>query len=295
MGKLTFKGEKKKKRKALEEPTGENDINPKKPKIDILELSGWTSCISEKDLEGPCIFVSPNNEPNTLFFDADNDEVSIYQHKCKTNENAVNFLGDNEQIETNVPQSHKVEPSSVNQVFTIVPISQNKSLLKEDEGKRKFAIRNYLNKYLAVNSSSSKVETTFAINDAAIFELKKEITFNGEFKINEVQWHILSNDGTRVICCNKNDVIISSDKTVNNNKFVIRIQMQNSSKYKLAELMKKEEADYDVKRVIKELYEETSGKIKVTEELIRRIKRAIKEGNLNEQIIEEKELLFSRW
>lgn len=239
VSKLKFKGEKPKKRKRDVDENKSDKIQ--KIKDDIDEV--WVTAKDRKELTGPIMILGTNA---TCISAELNGKVYV--------SNELDFVGDKEKL------VDRVEPTSTQQVFVIMPLELGK------ETKYAFKIKDrYLtieDGYLSANSTAVGDRQTFVINQYkdgwSIGINKKYITIGDE------------------------DVKTTTEET----PLYIRIQAQNAIK---------ESASYEVKQRIstKELVEMVGRKLGDNE--VRTLKKAFKEGKLNEALLDFRQKSTSRY
>ena len=303
MGKLTFKGDKPKKRKRTENEDRQEPV--KKARGENINLDGWSTASCVEDLKGPCIVLGDSNRDR-------NDEK---EEKAATGEqhvvlqvgedtiatgkdlevvaDTVNFFGGND-----YPGIHKCEPNKVNQVLTLVPISEFEKSRLDTSKTNKFALKTHHNRYL-----SSTLALVHAIGDNEIFTFKKVDIANDTLGCDEPWWEILNNDPQLVLEPSESSYRVKFVETGKISeidgiidRFVIRVQSKNTLKGSRILLNDTEvENTPNLNKIVRQLYKETNGKIEINGELVKRLKDAISTGDINEQVIQEKSKYLSKW
>lgn len=303
MGKLTFKGDKPKKRNRIEKDDRQEPV--KKTRGENINLDGWSTASCVEDLKGPCIVLGDSNRDR-------NDEK---EEKAATGEqhvvlqvgedtiatgkdlevvaDTVNFFGGND-----YPGIHKCEPNKVNQVLTLVPISEFEKSRLDTSKTNRFALKTYHNRYL-----SSTLALVHAIGDNEIFTFKKVDIANDTLGYDEPWWEVLNNDTKLVLEPSESSYRVKFVETGKISeidgiidRFVIRVQSKNTLKGSQILLNDTEvENAPSLNKIVRQLYKDTNGKIEINGELVKRLKDAISTGDINEQIIQEKSKYLSKW
>lgn len=303
MGKLTFKGDKPRKRKRIENEEIQEPI--KKTRSENINLDGWSTASCMEDLKGPCIVLGDEHkdgndekEENSatgeqqVVLQVEEDAI-VARKGLDVVEDTVNFFGGND-----YPRIQKCEPNRVNQVLTLVPISEFEKSRLDTTKTNRFALKTHHNRYL-----SSTMAFTHAIGDNEIFTFKKVDIANEKLGCDEPWWKILNNDTQCVLepsSSTFNVKFVETDKISEINgvidRFVIRVQSKNTVKGSRI-LLKDAEVDNspNLNKIIRQLYKDTNGKIQINGELVKRLKDAISTGDINEQVIQEKSRYLSKW
>mmetsp|Transcript_5091 Transcript_5091/g.5089 ORF Transcript_5091/g.5089 Transcript_5091/m.5089 type:complete len:306 (-) Transcript_5091:74-991(-) len=305
MGKLTFKGDKPKKRKRIEKEDRQEPV--KKARGENVNLDGWSTASCVEDLKGPCIVLGDIHKTGNEDEDTEESFEAGEQHVVlQANEDAittgkdldivsdtVNFFGGNV-----YPGIHKCEPNKVNQVLTLVPISEFEKSRLDTSRTNRFALKTRHNRYI-----STTMELVHAIGDNEIFTFKCVNVTNKRLGYDEPWWNIVHDDTQLVIEPSDSSYkvkfvetgkILETDGVIS--RFVIRVQSKNTLKGSQI-LLNNSEVDNgpNVNKIVRQLYKDTNGKIEINDKLVKRLKDAISTGDINEQIIQEKSRYLSKW
>lgn len=300
MGKLTFKGDKPKKRKRTDGGRSQEPV--KRTRGENINLDGWSSASCVEDLKGPCIVVgeapaSGENENTTetptdkyLVVQVNNDAI-FTGSDVEVVQDTVNFFGGDD-----YPDIHKCEPKKVSQVLTLVPVNEYEKSRLDTTRTNRFALKTSRSQYL-----SATMGLVHAIGENEIFTFTKVAIPNDKLGCDEPRWEIANNElrcvleqadsGHQVAFVKKDDV----PKTAHT-QFVIRVHSKNTVKGSRILLTDTEPEDGpNVNKIVLQLYKDTKGKIEINSQLIDRLKVAISTGDINEQIIQEKSRYLSKW
>lgn len=314
MGKLKFKGDKK--RLKNNKPIGRGSENggayTKKDTINAAEdkqldsdsIRGWTTAICEGDLKGPCIIL-PRRSEGAAEEEEEKEEVKCLlvangsmgvSANLEISLDAINFF--KKEVSCKV---HRCEPTKVNQVLTFIPLNQFERSRLDDRGADLFALKAYNNLFLSATGPLAH-----AIGKHEIFTATSSLAYNSKDDFEEVLWSIRNDD--HVLVCENFSTDACSLKFVNENdtadeslisKFVIRVQCKNTIEGSRILLNRGKELHLDEESQIgfyvRLLYKETKGRVSVDEHLIERLKEALQKGKINEQLVEEKAKISSRW
>lgn len=301
MGKLTFKGDKPKKRKQKAcENQVENDKRVKisEEKIDLgkFNLEGWCSATEIADLKGPFIILAKIDKEIKII-EIEDGEVKLGS-KVVIEEKENNLLGHlyREDI-------HKAEPTTVRQVLTFVPIQDKEKSVLDTKGTEKFAFRTYRRTYF-----SSSFSEEHAIGNNEVFSLKLTPLHVQEYNYELPRWKIFNGGNKLVLRVNENSIVepvmVHEDSIDSNltyvSDFVIRVHASNTVKgARLALKMSlkdklTEDPDEQIRNLLHELDKESRGKIEIDTALVTRLRSALSNGNINEQMIEERSRVISK-
>lgn len=302
MGKLTFKGDKPKRNKqkaqqqhqqlpkATSSSTFPTPVNDNKIPDGVQSVEkGWSSTQVLQDLKGPSIILSqPDNPIALLYDDITNGLKPSSNISTLPDDQVINFF------QNKYSDIHKVEPNEVSQIFKFIPIDDSigKSLINK-KVVNTFAIKLNNNQYISYKNSS--LGLSFTISENEIFELSPINKPDGD-----VSWLIIIKKHKLSLSNNKYSFVPISDQDAEGSQFIIRVHTTNTiegSKLKL-KLIESESGNVNsqnLKKTVRLLYKETKGKIKITQDLIKRLKHAENTGNLNEVVILEKSKYLSRW
>ncbi|CUM56532.1 uncharacterized protein AC631_01853 [Debaryomyces fabryi] len=305
MGKLTFKGDKPKKRKRTEKEDRHEPV--KKTRGENVNLDGWSTASCVEDLKGPCIVLGDIHKDGNVDKDKEDSFAAEEQHAVlQVDEDAVttgkdldvvadtvNFFGGNV-----YPGIHKCEPNKVNQVLTLVPISEFEKSRLDTSKTNRFALKTHHNRYI-----STTMELVHAIGDNEIFTFKSVNVANDKLGYDEPWWEIVHDDARLVIEHSDSTYkvkFVDTGKIPETNdiidRFVIRVQSKNTLKGSQI-LLNDSEVDNgpNLNKIVRQLYKDTNGKIEINDKLVKRLKDAISTGDINEQIIQEKSRYLSKW
>lgn len=303
MGKLTFKGDKPKKRKRTEKEDRQEPV--KKTRGENINLDGWSTASCVEDLKGPCIVLGDSNrdrndeeEENTVTGEQHvvlqvGEDTIVTGKDLEVVADTVNFFGGNE-----YPGIHKCEPNKVNQVLTLVPISEFEKSRLDTSKTNRFALKTHQNRYL-----SATLALVHAIGDNEIFTFKKVDIANDTLGCDEPWWEIRNNDTQLVLEPSGSSYRVKFVETGKISeidgiidRFVIRVQSKNTLKGSRILLNDTElENGPNLNKIVRQLYKDTNGKIEINGELVKRLKDAISTGDINEQVIQEKSKYLSKW
>ncbi|CUM65767.1 uncharacterized protein PRCAT00003415001 [Priceomyces carsonii] len=301
MGKLVFKGDKpqKKKRKVKTEDEVINRDSEEEHKS-LENATGWITSNSLNDLTGPCILLLVSDDKNgkIITFNPDLDCFELtkrYDIVRNPYEFSETQIGD-------YPEYHMAEPSVSTQVFIISSISAASKTLPESVGARKGIAKSFSLKantqYFSASQTTWEPSISPTVSDLSLFQFTPHTKTNEKFGLGETFWTITILNGKRTLVNQEGRLVFAPTVDVSEkdlDKFLVRIQIKNLQKYKKFLLAQEEEKGNDIKQILKDLYKETKGKIKITDDLVKRLKDSIKSGNLNEQLLEEKSRISSRW
>ncbi|ODQ83186.1 hypothetical protein BABINDRAFT_159628 [Babjeviella inositovora NRRL Y-12698] len=296
--KLTFKGDKPKKRKRTEESASSKKAKPV-PEFDrSLVEQGWTTATTVSDITGPIIITrydegvegapySIASNKGKLFFSS---ELDILPH-----DQCVNFPPDEVAAPYLVP-IHLSEPRDTTQVFTVTQI---RSL---DTGKKNqlataneisVTFRSAEGKYLSLSQQNTLDALAEAVGPGETFTLTKKfksgrgvwwaLLVNNAFKVCTLP---AADDGHMLKCIKDKDGVLDDE-----NHYVIRVQTKNSVRGKqiMAEIENndtKEDRLLDTVREAIVLLDKEN--IMVTNAVFKQLMAAAQEGRLNEAIIDVK-------
>lgn len=322
MAKLTFKGDKPKRKKPKTAP----------PASTPAFVDGWTSATELADLNGPILVLGAlSGVVKALAYDdirqgfqpstrldalADADCVNFFPEissqdvkEDPSNVAEQRELEDAEKSTTEPPKSasdhptrakpnptvwphsypeiHRVEPTSVTQIFTVV--SPGTKLLR-------YALKlgTTSSPYLSIETASGKPLLAHAIGPTELFEFTPVHTPNEAHGLTETRWIISNGDHTLAL---QEEGFVFAKKLEVTSTLVVRAHTSNTVAGARLKMLEDESAASgdDLQRATARLYKETGGKIKVGPELVARLRAAIKKGTINEQIVDEKARLISRW
>lgn len=282
MGKLTFKGDKKKKTKKVANTTVSRQ-DPILPEKASAAIEGWSSATVCGDLKGPCIFLHGQSPPLALQYDSMTDSfLGLDNTDILSSKDCTNFFESDllEYLEID-----RVEPNSTSQVFSIIPINDSNKSLLSASATEKFAFK-HRDSYLSYNSNGT-LELVPAISKNEIFTLEPHQIPNGVF------WYIIASNGHKLTYTNSTYSFHHEEGTA----FVIRVHINNTIKGSqlILESSQPTDSNTDVKKAIRTLYKETNGKIIINNDLVNRLKTASQRRELNEAIINEKSKYLSKW
>lgn len=303
MGKLTFKGDKPKKRKR----TGAVDCQEpvKKIKGENINLDGWSTASCVEDLKGPCMVIGEGDKDDKGALDnscAGGEGPWVFQTEedgfgagsdVDVVEDTVNFFGGND-----YPTIHKCEPKMVNQVLTLVPVNEYEKSRLNTTRTNRFAMRTHNGRYM-----STTMGLVHAIGDNEIFTFTKVDVTNESFGYEEPQWEI-SSGGKRCVLewsvATYKMRFLEEDKIDKINgvvaRFVVRVHSKNTIEGSRIHLNDTEtDNGPNVNKIVRQLYKDTNGKIEITRDLVKRLRKAIATGDINEQVIQEKARYLSKW
>lgn len=185
------------------------------------------------------------------------------------------------------PEIHRVEPTSVTQVFTVVSLGT-----KPGQHALKLGTTNA--PYLSFDGASKRAVLAHAIGENELFSFTPVTIPNHTFGFSEVRWDISHGDHSLVLQ-EKGFVFLKKQNV--SSYLVIRAHTSNTvAGARLKALESESAASGDgLQNATARLYKETGGKVKITPELVARLKDAIKKGIINEQIVDEKARLISKW
>ncbi|ODQ66143.1 hypothetical protein NADFUDRAFT_51410 [Nadsonia fulvescens var. elongata DSM 6958] len=301
VSKLTFKGDKPKKRKsklviASESECGSSipssSSNAKRPKSDSKATSdaieGWSSALSSADLNGPCLIsFLVDSKPYCLATSGEGDAV------VSSN---LDILLDDLETATDGAIIDSIEPNQVNQVFVFVPLKfheQSKPLLNNDhrpelidqtrpDDNTPFALKSSRGKYVAVDKYGAVTINSTAIGPAETLRFRQvqksqrwhiETVWDKYFQFNERK---LGGENENQI-----SLAIRADSTDTGfcEEFNIRIQTKNKTKD--STVVK----SLDYNRISSRELEKLAAR-PLTDDEIRLLKRANREGKLNEALLD---------
>ncbi|CCE81498.1 Piso0_002156 [Millerozyma farinosa CBS 7064] len=309
MGKLRFKGQdkpKKRRNDSGEEKDGQGQ--PKKRKEigtsgqeskPVLRLDGWGTAVTKKDFKGPCMIVANKSDPVVVAAGLD-EKLYVSGELDIVPEDGVPPAGAKDEHTDGSKQApiHCTEPTTVKQVFTFVPISDKQKSLLDHSASDKFALRTRDGRYLSSTGLLAR-----AVGPQEVFSIH-EATDEPQQDRDGPWWTVEC--GGRQLALQESGsgspldpVFIESESdrasgTID--RFVIRVHMSNTVAGSEMLLSNSEQTkEDDISSVVRSLYKETQGALVIDKDLIARLKKAQKIGNLNEQIIEEKAKYLTRW
>lgn len=292
MGKLTFKGDKRKKRKSTDKE--ERPEAPKKIKSDNINLDGWSTADSVEDLKGACIVLASAEDDRTTVVQVEDGKVATGDD-FEVVEDTVNFFGG-----TEYARIHKCEPNTVKQVFTLIPVNEYEKSKLDTRRTNRFALKTSQGQYLSTTQA-----LVHAIGDNEIFTFKRVGVRNEQYAYDETWWEICNKSGQWVLETSDGSqklkfvdagTVAEGAKAATETKFVIRVHSKNTVKGGQLLLGTSDvESGPELGSIIRQLYKDTNGRIEVNSALIKRLKSAISKGDVNEQIIQEKSKFISKW
>lgn len=246
--KLSFKGDKKvKKAKTAVKSTGEK----KRARTDSDD-SGWISATSSEEFHGPTLLVTKSEKkPCCLAFDSDKMTTS---YDIDTVENSLDTA----------------EPTSTQQVLLLSPLDfdTNKRTIDIDETVARFALKvPSLGVFMGVNKAGHVSLDSVAIGKEQQFTFKRED--NGWTMQTAFNAYIEIKDGK----------IGTTEDVTNGSKFTIRLQSCHRKKT----TAEKQTVTYYAMNT--KALEERAGRSLDAEEVVK-LKKANKEGNLNEALLD---------
>lgn len=301
MGKLTFKGDKPKKRKhKAGENEGQNDkklrVSEEKGNLEKVDLEGWSSATEIADLKGPFVVLAKVDK-DIKIIEIEDGEIKLGS-KVAMKENENNIFG-----HPNHEEIHKVEPTTARQVLTFVPIQDKEKSVLDSRGCEKFAFRTQRRTYF-----SSSISEVHAIGNNEVFTLKLAPLYVQEYDYQLPRWKVFNRERQLVLRINEDSSVeptmVNVDSVDSNptwvTDFVIRVHTSNTveGSYLALRMSRKdgliEDPEEQIRSLLQKLYKESGGKIKIDTALVTRLRSAISTGNINEQMIDEKSRVMSK-
>lgn len=309
MGKLRFKGQDKLKRRRKEWGEEENAQGQMKKRKEtrasgqeskpILKLDGWGTAVTKRDFKGPCMIVANKSDPVAVAVGSDETLYVSGELDIVPEDGDISAGPKGEH--TNGLQKdpiHYTEPTTIKQVFSFVPISDKQKSLLDHSASDKFALRTRDGRYLSSTGILAR-----AVGSQEVFSINEATGELQEHK--DGPWWTIECEGKHLVL-QKSDLGEQLDPVFTEGEpdrasgtidsFVIRVHMLNTVAGSEMLLNNSQQAmEDDISNVVRRLYQETEGALVIDKDLIARLKKAQKIGNLNEQIIEEKAKYLTRW
>ncbi|CCE82430.1 Piso0_002156 [Millerozyma farinosa CBS 7064] len=309
MGKLRFKGQDKTKKRrndsgeekdtqGQQKKRKETDSSGQESKP-ILRLDGWGTAVTKRDFKGPCMIVANKTDPVVVAAGLD-EKLYVSGELDIVPEDGVPSAGAKDEHSNSSKKNpiHYTEPITIKQVFSFVPISDRQKSLLDHSASDKFALRTRDGRYLSSTGLLAR-----AVGPQEVFSIHE--TTDEPQEDREGPWWTIECEGKQ-LAFQKSDsdsqldpVFIESvsDRAPGTiDRFVIRVHMSNTVAGSEMLLNNSQQArEDDISNVVRRLYQETQGALVIDKDLIARLKKAQKIGNLNEQIIEEKAKYLTRW
>ncbi|KAK5719275.1 hypothetical protein LTR15_007798 [Elasticomyces elasticus] len=247
---LAFKGDKPKpkKRKRATSPSSSKQLPPQQPEISTDD-DAWLSALSLPDIAGPILLVLPTTPPTSLSTDA---LGAVFAQKI---ENLVEGLPDS------------AEPHDVRQVWVATRVVGS-----ED----KFTFKGSAGRYLGCDRYGVLGARSEAISPEEVFTV---VGVEGRFGVKTMR-------GTFVDCVDGEDggaPVVRGDAEVEGDGTKLRVRMQ--ARFKVTHQVEKAEKLY-AKISRKELEAEVGRTLE--DEEVRKLKRARREGNYHEVMLDVK-------
>ena len=247
---LSFKGDPKpKKRKRVARDEDGEPIDASKP--DAPADDSWVNADRVTDISGPILIILPTDQPSALACDATGKVFTLAIENMIENDPATS------------------EPHDVRQVWIANKVA----------GSNKFSFKSHHGKYLACDRFGLLSAQREAVSPEESFEIVAVADSMGSFAIQteREKFFTLEDDARKA----EHQVRGDAEDIGFNNSFRIRMQARFKPQHKLA---KEEKAKEKISR--KEL-EKMAGRT-LGEEDVKRLKRARREGNFHETMLDVK-------
>ncbi|KAJ5245995.1 hypothetical protein N7468_000978 [Penicillium chermesinum] len=257
---LTFKGDKPKKRKNRDAdgekiPKARKTAAPEDEENDNPEDQSWVSADAPSDLAGPVVLVLPSDTPTCIASDA----------------NGVVFASELENLIENDPGT--AEPHDVRQVWVVTQIAGTDSV----------SFKGHHGKYLSCDKYGLLSATASAVSHLESFVVVPSPEVQGTFSL---QTH--GGDSGLFLCVKESTkaaagVEIRGDATDISFDTTLRLRMQ--ARFKPRVRKTKETKAYE--KISKKELEEMAGR-KLDDDDVKKLRRARKDGNFHEVMLDVK-------